>query len=338
MVLLKGKSRGPGRSVDRLDEHFRGRNPRPDQCRALGAQQGRCHRVRRPTGICSATTRARTAATDKATAAGKNKEFRRRRGSAARHADVVRRSAKRDHAGLQSARRRDCAGHVRAPWSTRRRSCPASRSRSASARLQGPAEDNTADSHIAFFLLEKKDEPTRAAARRPTFVGTQREKQCLQGVGLVPATSRSISGRRKRTPASLELNQHVSYIHSKFLLIDPLGKDPIVVTGSANFSKASTNDNDENMIDHPRRSARRGHLFHRVQPAVLPLLLPLGAGEDGEAQRRGKEAAERADAVPGRGRQLGQEIQAAKSLKRKRVDMFKRMDGFAPASAVAIQT
>jgi len=34
----------------------------------------------------------------------------------------------------------------------------------------------------------------------------------------------------------------------KFLLMDPLGDDPIVVTGSANFSEASTNDNDENML------------------------------------------------------------------------------------------
>ena len=30
--------------------------------------------------------------------------------------------------------------------------------------------------------------------------------------------------------------------------MDPLGNDPIVVTGSANFSDASTNDNDENML------------------------------------------------------------------------------------------
>jgi len=30
--------------------------------------------------------------------------------------------------------------------------------------------------------------------------------------------------------------------------MDPRGKDPIVVTGSANFSTASTNDNDENML------------------------------------------------------------------------------------------
>lgn len=43
-------------------------------------------------------------------------------------------------------------------------------------------------------------------------------------------------------------NQHVKYIHNKFMLIDPLSDDPIVVAGSANFSDASTKKNDENMI------------------------------------------------------------------------------------------
>jgi phosphatidylserine/phosphatidylglycerophosphate/cardiolipin synthase-like enzyme len=32
------------------------------------------------------------------------------------------------------------------------------------------------------------------------------------------------------------------------MLIDPLGDDPIVVAGSANFSAASTANNDENMV------------------------------------------------------------------------------------------
>lgn len=44
------------------------------------------------------------------------------------------------------------------------------------------------------------------------------------------------------------LNSHVRFMHCKFLLHDPLGKDPIVVTGSANFSPASSTDNDENML------------------------------------------------------------------------------------------
>lgn len=38
------------------------------------------------------------------------------------------------------------------------------------------------------------------------------------------------------------------YIHDKFILVDPLGSDPVVVTGTANFSGASQAANDENML------------------------------------------------------------------------------------------
>ena len=38
------------------------------------------------------------------------------------------------------------------------------------------------------------------------------------------------------------------YIHTKFLLVDPLSDDPLVVTGSANFSRPSQWSNDENML------------------------------------------------------------------------------------------
>jgi phosphatidylserine/phosphatidylglycerophosphate/cardiolipin synthase-like enzyme len=38
------------------------------------------------------------------------------------------------------------------------------------------------------------------------------------------------------------------YIHNKFMLVDPLSNDPLVVTGSANFSKPSQRINDENML------------------------------------------------------------------------------------------
>jgi phosphatidylserine/phosphatidylglycerophosphate/cardiolipin synthase-like enzyme len=38
------------------------------------------------------------------------------------------------------------------------------------------------------------------------------------------------------------------YIHTKFMLVDPLGNDPLVVTGSANFSHPSQRINDENML------------------------------------------------------------------------------------------
>jgi phosphatidylserine/phosphatidylglycerophosphate/cardiolipin synthase-like enzyme len=44
------------------------------------------------------------------------------------------------------------------------------------------------------------------------------------------------------------LNTHVRFIHTKYLLIDPLTEHPLVVTGSANFSERSTTGNDENML------------------------------------------------------------------------------------------
>jgi phosphatidylserine/phosphatidylglycerophosphate/cardiolipin synthase-like enzyme len=44
------------------------------------------------------------------------------------------------------------------------------------------------------------------------------------------------------------LNDHVKYLHTKYLFLDPLTDDPTLITGSANFSEASTKNNDENMI------------------------------------------------------------------------------------------
>ncbi|NKJ38679.1 phospholipase D-like domain-containing protein [Rhizobium sp. SG570] len=41
---------------------------------------------------------------------------------------------------------------------------------------------------------------------------------------------------------------NIHWIHTKFLLADPLSSDPIVISGSANFSGSSTTDNDENML------------------------------------------------------------------------------------------
>jgi phosphatidylserine/phosphatidylglycerophosphate/cardiolipin synthase-like enzyme len=44
------------------------------------------------------------------------------------------------------------------------------------------------------------------------------------------------------------ISTNVRYLHTKFLLADPLSEDPWVVTGSANFSDDSTFAHDENML------------------------------------------------------------------------------------------
>ena len=44
------------------------------------------------------------------------------------------------------------------------------------------------------------------------------------------------------------LSVHVHYVHTKLMIVDPLTDDPIVITGSGNWSNESCEDNDENMV------------------------------------------------------------------------------------------
>lgn len=104
--------------------------------------------------------------------------------------------------------------------------------------IRAALADNTAADHVTFLLLESADGGLpRLTARQNLYTawGTFLPDRLHRW-------TREVSGPR------LGLNSHVFYIHSKFLLSDPLGADPVVVTGSANFSTASTRENDENML------------------------------------------------------------------------------------------
>lgn len=106
-------------------------------------------------------------------------------------------------------------------------------------------KDNTPRDQIIFMLLEKKDQPNPRS--KDVFIKLGAKNNIYQAYGSY--IRESLYQWAKETNARiLKLNNHVSYIHSKFLLMDPLSKDPIVVTGSANFSDASTKNNDENMV------------------------------------------------------------------------------------------
>lgn len=59
-------------------------------------------------------------------------------------------------------------------------------------------------------------------------------------------TANELDGWVKERLSGLSTN--VKYIHNKFMLVNPLSDDPIVVAGSANFSVSSTTQNDENML------------------------------------------------------------------------------------------
>ena len=106
-------------------------------------------------------------------------------------------------------------------------------------------KDNTANSHIVFMLLEKKDKPASNATTPFVVINASNNVYKAWGAFIRNAV---YQWAKETNAGLLKLNRHVSYVHSKFLLSDPLGDDPIVVTGSANFSEASTNGNDENML------------------------------------------------------------------------------------------
>ncbi|MFC1516254.1 phospholipase D-like domain-containing protein [Thermodesulfobacteriota bacterium] len=102
---------------------------------------------------------------------------------------------------------------------------------------------------IRLALMEKKTRPMKAGPERDA---EERKIQVLRNmpenvfaIGDFIRTN-EIDGWVKEKLTGL--NSHVRFVHNKFMLIDPLSEDPIVVAGSANFSDASTRRNDENMV------------------------------------------------------------------------------------------
>jgi phosphatidylserine/phosphatidylglycerophosphate/cardiolipin synthase-like enzyme len=67
---------------------------------------------------------------------------------------------------------------------------------------------------------------------------------------------------------------NIFYIHTKFLLDDALSNDPLVCSGSANFSANSLQQNDENMLLIRGNTAGGRHLYDRVRPHLPSLLFP----------------------------------------------------------------
>jgi phosphatidylserine/phosphatidylglycerophosphate/cardiolipin synthase-like enzyme len=104
-------------------------------------------------------------------------------------------------------------------------------------------KDNPPGSHLCYLLLEKQDKPREGTE----FIAINSKQNVYKAWGAY-LRSPLYQWAREQSTLGLKLNKHVAYIHSKFLLADPLSDDPIVVTGSANFSEPSTNANDENMM------------------------------------------------------------------------------------------
>jgi phosphatidylserine/phosphatidylglycerophosphate/cardiolipin synthase-like enzyme len=91
--------------------------------------------------------------------------------------------------------------------------------------------------YLRYVLLEKADEDMDVLSRDPNN---------RFAVGATYGDTQL--GRLLLAERLTGLNRNVLYIHTKFALVDPLGNDPLLITGSANFSEPSTKENDENML------------------------------------------------------------------------------------------
>lgn len=180
--------------------------------------------------------------------------------------------------------------------------------------------DNTPQQAIVFMLLEKRDRPAKKA--RLPFLSINASNNVYQAWGSY-LEEPVYQFARETNARLLGLNTHVSYVHSKFLLRDPLGADPIVVTGSANFSEDSTTDNDENMLV-IRGDLRVADVYftefnrlfnHYYFRSVRESVGGAAADEPGELDLREEPAAWLAKYAPGK-------------LRAKRVKVFAEMAGF----------
>ena len=104
------------------------------------------------------------------------------------------------------------------------------------------------DDVLRMALMETEGTGTRKAveAARRRIGALRRRDNVVVAVG----GRQAISGVERWLDELRQISDevHVYWIHTKFALVDPLGKDPTVITGSANFSAASTDENHENML------------------------------------------------------------------------------------------
>jgi phosphatidylserine/phosphatidylglycerophosphate/cardiolipin synthase-like enzyme len=102
------------------------------------------------------------------------------------------------------------------------------------------------DGILRFALMEKEGNGAGLAQGKKDIRRIRSLPNVVIAVGTNIVTNSFDRWLKERQQLTAEAN--VRYIHTKYMLVDPLGKNPIVVTGSANFSEPSTDENNENMV------------------------------------------------------------------------------------------
>lgn len=98
----------------------------------------------------------------------------------------------------------------------------------------------------SYILMESKGSAASSIARTQELLKI-RSNQIAIG-GSLPSDLVNGYMRWLKELEKTGFTKKVHYVHDKFMLVDPLSADPMVVTGSANFSLNSTTGNDENML------------------------------------------------------------------------------------------
>src|SRR5258708_2686851 len=104
---------------------------------------------------------------------------------------------------------------------------------------------HSGNSPTTFMMLEKPDAANSRS--KAAFVPLTVKNNVYQAFGSF-LRDPLYNWVKESNTKIMQITAFVNYIHSKFLIQDPLDPDPVVVTRSANFSPPSTIGNDENMI------------------------------------------------------------------------------------------
>jgi phosphatidylserine/phosphatidylglycerophosphate/cardiolipin synthase-like enzyme len=124
--------------------------------------------------------------------------------------------------------------------------------------------------YLRFILMERKD----TNAEEQAMVESDRDTIIALGSHLNSDTIHlKIDGHALdewfKEEEHFRKKGHIFYIHTKYMLLDPLGNAPLIFTGSANFSDNSVERNDENMLllgGAPAKSVAETYVteFHRL--------------------------------------------------------------------------
>ena len=103
------------------------------------------------------------------------------------------------------------------------------------------------DSVLRFALLDKYVNGGNATSRAAAIADIERIRR-HKNIGMALGNNIFVDWVDGWHREGSGIGVNVNWVHTKFMLIDPLGTKPVTLTGSANFSMASIDTNDENMV------------------------------------------------------------------------------------------